>query len=111
MVSCGGIITKLNKNIMNIQKRLQIEFEFLGDEQISANTALKIINDIFKEAENEQLTIGGVSHLLIAWEQYKKANWWESESVDVEKYLMEQFKQFIVANKRVKIQKVLLFNR
>ena len=45
---------------MNIQKRLQIEFEFLGEEQISANTALKIINDVFKEAETEQLTIGGV---------------------------------------------------
>tara|TARA_R110000823_G_scaffold314446_1_gene443616 strand:- start:21 stop:257 length:237 start_codon:yes stop_codon:yes gene_type:complete len=42
---------------MNIHKRLQIEFEFLGDEQISGNTALKIINDIFKEAETEQLTI------------------------------------------------------
>lgn len=46
---------------MNIQKRLQIEFEFLGDEQIYANTALKIVNDVFKEAEIEQLTIGGVS--------------------------------------------------
>ncbi|WP_372938460.1 hypothetical protein [Seonamhaeicola sp.] len=45
---------------MNIQKRLQIEFDFLGDEQISANTALKIINDVFKESESEQLTIGGV---------------------------------------------------
>ena len=36
---------------MNIQRRLQIEFEFLGEEQISANTALKIINNVYKEAE------------------------------------------------------------
>ena len=40
---------------MNIQKRLQIEFEFVGEEQISGNTALKIINDVFKEAQAEQL--------------------------------------------------------
>lgn len=49
---------------MNIQKRLQIEFEFLGEEQISANTALKIINDVFKEAEAEQLILNGVSRSL-----------------------------------------------
>ena len=45
---------------MNIQKRLQIEFEFLGEEQISANTALKIINNVYKEAEAEQLTLTDV---------------------------------------------------
>tara|TARA_R110000851_G_scaffold36886_3_gene95767 strand:- start:202 stop:468 length:267 start_codon:yes stop_codon:yes gene_type:complete len=33
-----------------------------------------------------------ITHTLIAWEQYKKANWYESESIDVEKMLMEQFK-------------------
>jgi len=55
------------------------------------------ISDYGQEKLNEfneikkQLTLTDVSHLLIAWEQYKKANWWESESVDVEKYLMEQF--------------------
>ena len=47
---------------MNIQKRLQIEFEFLGEEQISANTALKIVNDVFKEAEAEQLILTDVVH-------------------------------------------------
>ena len=46
---------------MNIQRRLQIEFEFLGEEQISANTALKIINNVYKEAEAEQLTLTDVS--------------------------------------------------
>ena len=59
---------------MDIQKRLQVEFEFLGDEQISANTALKIINDIFKEAESEQLLIQSVSQqreLLFAYEKMR----------------------------------------
>tara|TARA_B110000285_G_scaffold170077_1_gene190314 strand:+ start:274 stop:525 length:252 start_codon:yes stop_codon:yes gene_type:complete len=46
---------------MNIEKRLQIEFEFLGEEQISGNTALKIINNVFKEAQAEQLILSGVS--------------------------------------------------
>ena len=45
---------------MNIQRRLQIEFEFLGEEQISANAALKIINNVYKEAEAEQLTLTDV---------------------------------------------------
>lgn len=32
-----------------------------------------------------------VSNLLIAWKQFKKANWWESEAIDVEKVLMNKF--------------------
>jgi hypothetical protein len=40
---------------------------------------------------NKLLVLFNVSDLLIAWEQYKKANWWESEAIDVEKYLMERF--------------------
>ena len=42
----------------------------------------------------EQLLIQRVSQqreLLIAWEQYKKANWYESDAIDVEKILMSQF--------------------
>jgi len=35
--------------------------------------------------------IQNVSDLLIAWEQFKKANWYESEAVDVEKMLMDKF--------------------
>lgn len=53
---------------MNIQKRLQIEFEFLGEEQISANTALKIINDVFKEAETEQLIIPTAKYMKSAFD-------------------------------------------
>ena len=32
-----------------------------------------------------------VSDTLIAWEQFKKANWYESEAIDVEKMLMDKF--------------------
>jgi hypothetical protein len=39
------------------------------------------------------LDLFNVVDLLIAWEQYKKANWWESESIDVEKVLMKQFSE------------------
>lgn len=35
--------------------------------------------------------IQNVSDLLVAWEQFKKANWYESETVDVEKMLMDKF--------------------
>jgi hypothetical protein len=39
--------------------------------------------------KNEQaFAIHNVSDTLIAWEQFKKANWWESDAVDVEKVLM-----------------------
>jgi hypothetical protein len=43
------------------------------------------------EAHDRVLLLFNVSDLLIAWEQYKKANWWKSDAVDVEKVLMKQF--------------------
>lgn len=43
------------------------------------------------ESEVKKLHIQNVSDLLIAWEQFKKANWYESEAVDVEKMLMDKF--------------------
>lgn len=43
-----------------------------------------------KQVENNGV-LPVVSDLLIAWEQYKKANWWESEAIDVEKKLMNDF--------------------
>ena len=38
-----------------------------------------------------KLPIHNVSDTLIAWEQFKKANWYESEAIDVEKMLMDKF--------------------
>ena len=43
------------------------------------------------ESELNLLTIPRVSDTLIAWEQFKKANWYESEAIDVEKMLMDKF--------------------
>lgn len=43
------------------------------------------------DAVSEALTIPVVSDTLIAWEQFKKANWYESEAIDVEKMLMDKF--------------------
>ena len=44
-----------------------------------------------ENARKKQLTIHSVSDLLIAWEQFKKAEWWESEAIDVEKVLIDRF--------------------
>ena len=46
--------------------------------------------DIYQE-KLKLLGIANVSDTLIAWEQFKKANWYESESIDVEKMLMDKF--------------------
>ena len=40
---------------------------------------------------NKNAVLPHVSNLLIAWEQYKRDKWWDSDGVDVEKVLMEQF--------------------
>jgi len=44
-----------------------------------------------RRSQVNKLPIHSVSDLLIAWEQFKKANWWESDAVDVEKVLMDKF--------------------
>ena len=43
------------------------------------------------ESTEKQFAIYSVSDTLIAWEQFKKANWYESEAIDVEKMLMDKF--------------------
>lgn len=44
-----------------------------------------------RRSQVNKLPIHSVCDLLIAWEQFKKANWWESDAVDVEKVLMDKF--------------------
>lgn len=59
-----------------------------------ANEIMNPILTTVKKEQTEQLILHGVSkhsELLIAWEQYKKANWYESDGIDVEKLLMSQF--------------------
>tara|TARA_R110002020_G_C16072466_1_gene756353 strand:- start:88 stop:387 length:300 start_codon:yes stop_codon:yes gene_type:complete len=67
---------------MNIQKRLQIEFEFLGDEQISGNTALNIVNQIFEEAETEQLALCGVVVELPSKKSKEFERWTQSKGYE-----------------------------
>ena len=46
---------------------------------------------VWNECKQEQLRLHNVSDLLIAWEQFKNNNWWESEAINVEKVLMNKF--------------------
>ena len=39
-----------------------------------------------KERDKKQ-----ISTISVLWEQYKKANWYESDAIDVEKYLIDKF--------------------
>lgn len=63
----------------------------LTDSDYQDSGMIDHIADLLERYHTEQLPLGGVSDLLIAWEQFKKANWYESESVDVEKMLMDKF--------------------
>tara|TARA_R110000787_G_scaffold62331_1_gene141025 strand:+ start:98 stop:346 length:249 start_codon:yes stop_codon:yes gene_type:complete len=77
---------------MNIQDKMQeIHHKFGVTEKANYEIQL-FVDDLIKKDRAEQLILTDVSHLLIAWEQYKKANWFESDSINVEGYLMEQFK-------------------
>lgn len=55
------------------------------------NIELELIPLMEEYAKLKLLGIANVSDLLIAWEQFKKTNWWESDAVDVEKVLMDKF--------------------
>ena len=49
----------------------------------------------FIERRNQvnNIPIEKVGELLIAWEEFKKMNWWESEALDVEKILIDNFQK------------------
>ena len=48
------------------------------------------IDTLINQVKNNGV-LDDVSDTLIAWEQFKKANWYESEAIDVEKMLMDKF--------------------
>ena len=61
-------------------------------QMVSKESALHFAESYYnRRAKDQKSAIPNVSDLLLAWEQYKKANWWESDSVDVEKVLMDRF--------------------
>lgn len=76
------------------QKAEEIYHRFVNYEWNDVGDRLqKSILDAIETAlkEGQKLPIHNVSDTLIAWEQFKKANWWESDAVDVEKVLMDKF--------------------
>ena len=72
-----------------LDKKENIELELMttdGDDRIPLEDGLiDVCNALNK------LNLPDVSDTLIAWEQFKKANWYESEAIDVEKMLMDKF--------------------
>jgi hypothetical protein len=79
-------------------KNLDSLKEYIFDELIGEHKNTNDINEAinkYAESYNEMklklLGLYNVSDTLIAWEQFKKANWYESKAVDVEKMLMDKF--------------------
>jgi len=65
----------INKKIEPLNKQISmLQIELIG---VKKQLSIPLVNQR--------------SELLIAWEQYKLANWYESEAIDVEKMLMSQF--------------------
>ena len=58
--------------------------------------ASKDIAQILVKYKEEQLNIHSVSDTLIAWQQFRDANWYESDSIDVDKMLMDKFQAIYV---------------
>lgn len=105
--SITEIEKKLDKQSITFEELKEglIELKNVKDEYRQA--AIILIRDVFKQwasqtpsNENDALPIQrGVSDLLIAWEQFKKDNWWESDAVDVERVLIDKFQAIYGNNK------------
>lgn len=81
---------------MNIDKLIK-ELKILADScdsyyALEVNGYSQGVNDAIGLVR--KLTIPVVSDTLIAWQQFRDANWYESESVDVDKMLMDKFQDF-----------------
>lgn len=79
---------------MNILEAEQLRVEIAHIFESGANE-IRIFKMVKRFIERRQQVnespIHNINSLLIAWEQYKKDNWWNSEAVDVEKVLMDRF--------------------
>lgn len=88
---------------MNIRDKITVITSWLDDVPNRAKVARKFMDELVDknaklsielQGKVKNLPIADVSQrseLLIAWEQYKKANWYESDAIDVEKMLISQF--------------------
>ena len=74
---------------------LEYETEFVENQDGCSGMA--IWDNDFEATADRVVKLFAISNvskqreLLIAWEQFKKDNWWESDTIDVEKVLMDQF--------------------
>ena len=90
MVSCDlnnenmELKQRIIRNLEWANKRLGLQGKELDETQLEI-IEFCLLHDL------QQLNIPRVSDTLIAWEQFKKANWYESKAVDVEKMLMDKF--------------------
>jgi hypothetical protein len=77
--------SQLWNNIYEVLARLDLK-EVEGDCLDRSSAATEI-----EEVVNNSSPIQNVGELIIAWEEFKKSNWWESDSIDVEKVLIDKF--------------------
>lgn len=83
----------MNRSEANEKAKQHISNAGFGTGTNITTHALKcMMVDFYLDNQVKNLGITNVSDLLIAWEQFKTANWWESDAVDVEKVLMDKFK-------------------
>ena len=81
-----------NEEIKKVSKLLYDEYISEGWKNVSLEGCERqAINYIDVKNRVEKSTTHNIKHTLIGWEQYKKTNWYESDSIDVEKLLMSQF--------------------
>lgn len=76
---------------MNIVEEEQLKVEIKHIFESGANE-IRIFEMVKSFINNRNhLPINNVTDLLIAWKRFKKDNWWESDAIDVEALLMDEF--------------------
>lgn len=69
-----------------LQGVLEVKVKFNSSKELE-----EILKDVKEHNEGGKIDVVGRSEQLISWEQYKNANWWDSEAIDVEKVLLKRF--------------------
>ena len=84
--------TEIKKSLVGWEVEFTIDHQSFTLSEVDSKESVQIMKKSLEVALN-RLTISHVSDLLIAWEAFKKANWWESEAIDVEKVLIKEFSE------------------
>jgi len=73
-------------------EQLRIEIAHIFDSGANEIRIFEMVKSFTeRRSQVNKLPIHSVSDLLIAWERFKKAEWWKSEAIDVEKVLIDRF--------------------